>query len=144
FVHPRCPCSRATVANLARLLAHCPGPVEADVLFYRPGDAEEAWQPTDLWESAAAVPGVGVGWDEDGVEAARFGARTSGHVVIYDSEGVLRFKGGITSSRGHEDDNPGLDSAAAALGSALPGADHPVFGCPLNSPCPRCREEDRP
>src|SRR5438876_12405718 len=33
FAHPRCPCTRATVAELARLMAHCQGALTATVLF---------------------------------------------------------------------------------------------------------------
>src|SRR6478672_6772348 len=36
FVHPHCPCSRATVAELATVMAHCQGEVDTTVLFYRP------------------------------------------------------------------------------------------------------------
>ena len=37
FVHPKCPCSRATIENLAVLMAHCPpGHLRAVVLLVRP------------------------------------------------------------------------------------------------------------
>jgi hypothetical protein len=75
---------------------------------------------------------VSVRIDEAGREAARFGATTSGHVLLYDRGGRLRFSGGITASRGHVGDNAGR---AALLGLLIHGETErertPVFGCPL-------------
>jgi hypothetical protein len=49
FLHPHCPCSRATVGELARLLAGAQAPVATYAFFYRPADAEAGWERTDLW-----------------------------------------------------------------------------------------------
>jgi hypothetical protein len=73
--------------------------------------------------------------DRGGVEAKRFGARTSGEVLLYSAVGRLLFFGGITGSRGHEGDNYGLTSLASFL-TATPSesavtAGSPVFGCAL-------------
>ena len=57
FLHPHCPCSRATLGELARLLARVQAPLATFALFYRPADAEAGWERTDLWDSAAAIPG---------------------------------------------------------------------------------------
>src|SRR5256885_12910626 len=51
-------------------------------------------------------------------EAARFGARTSGYVVVYDASGHLVFAGGITGSRGHAGDNNRRRDAIAAIRGA--------------------------
>ena len=51
------------------------------------------------------------------------GATTSGHVLLYDAGGVLRFAGGITDGRGHEGDNAGLDAALALLRGHVPEVD---------------------
>lgn len=37
----------------------------------------------------------------------RFGAYTSGQVMLYDTDRRLAFNGGITGSRGHEGNNKG-------------------------------------
>ena len=50
---------------------------------------------------ASAIPGVIVTPDVGGRIAARLGAKTSGHVLVYDENGVLKFSGGITAARGH-------------------------------------------
>jgi hypothetical protein len=135
FVHPRCPCTRACNGELARLLVQCHGRLEADVLFFRPAGEAEPWQENDAWRAAAVIPGVRVSWDDGGVEARRFGARTSGHAALYDAAGALRFSGGITPARGHEGDNAGRDAVVALVFGRPPGTTHPpVFGCPLESP----------
>src|SRR5881409_3333569 len=72
FVHPRCPCSRATLGELNALLAHCPGQIDAHVLFLRPEGTAEDWVKTDLWRAASAIPGVTVHCDNAGVESRRF------------------------------------------------------------------------
>src|ERR1041384_5717141 len=110
FAHPKCPCTRASLGELNRLLARCPGQVAAHVLFLKPSQMGDDWTQTDLWRSARAIPGVTVHEDRDGWQARRFGAETSSYVVLYDSRGVLLFKGGITAGRGHAGDNAGADA----------------------------------
>jgi hypothetical protein len=132
FAHPRCPCTRASIAELAEVMAHARGSATASVLFYRPRQFPAGWERTDLWRSAAAIPGVTVLADPDGREAERFGARTSGHVLVYDSAGRLVFSGGITGSRGHEGDNDGSDSVLRLLTHGAAARRHTlVFGCPI-------------
>ncbi len=135
FAHPRCPCTRAGVGELDQLMTQCNGLVRARVIFYKPHGAPDQWAHTDLWKSAAAIPGVAVQCDEDGAEAAHFGATTSGFVVLYDRLGQLRFNGGITSERGHSGDNDGLSSIVAILRGQTPRlTTMPVFGCSFSRP----------
>ena len=135
FVHPKCPCSRATLENLAVLLAHCPpGRVTATVLLVRPADAPDGWDRTDLATAAAGIPGVTTAVDVGGREAAAFGAATSGQAVLFDPAGRLVFRGGLTPGRGHAGDNAGSDAVrAAAAGDAPDVTATPVFGCPLSA-----------
>ena len=129
-LHPQCPCSRATIHELERLLAHRSERPEVHLLFVAPRDIEDAWVRSTLWETAAAIPDVHIARD-DGTEARRFGARVSGQVLVYDRTGRLQFSGGITPARGHEGDSAGI----AAIDALLAGRDHPrttmVFGCLL-------------
>src|SRR4029079_17335035 len=104
FAHHKCPCTRASLAELARLMAHFDDRLAADVVFLRPADVGADWDDSDLWRSASAIPGVTRARDADGVEAARFGASTSGATLVYDTKGRLLFSGGITAARGHEGD----------------------------------------
>jgi hypothetical protein len=132
FAHPKCPCTRATLGELALLLARCSHKVVATVVFTKPEDVDDNWVETDLWRSAEAIPGVSVLRDDSGVEARRFGAVTSGDVMLYARDGKLLFHGGITDARGHAGDNEGR-TAIALLLEGKPGntkTTH-VFGCRL-------------
>lgn len=135
LVHPHCPCSRASVEQLNRIMARVPGLLTAHVLFLQPSGVPEGWEKTNLWESIARVPGVLARVDRDGREAQRFGASTSGQVVLYDAGGRLLFSGGITPSRGHDGDNAGADAVVALVNGTTPGVrESPVFGCSLVDP----------
>ncbi len=133
--HPRCPCTRASIAELGELMSQSHDRLTAYILFVRPTGFSDDWTKTDLWGSASRIPGVHVVIDEGGVEAARFEALTSGQVVLYDGDGRLKFSGGITGARGHIGDNFGLRRVTSLLSGAEPDrTDSPVFGCPLHEP----------
>ena len=141
IAHPQCPCSRASIGELARLMAEAPVEISATVLFVKPAGADQAWSETDLWRKAAAIPGVRVLSDDDALEARRFGAATSGQTVVYDGEGRLQFSGGITASRGHAGDNAGLSAILSLLARPVAHlANTPVFGCSLFSPKAACQQ----
>lgn len=133
FVHPHCSCSRATLGELARLMAQSEDRIAAEVLFVRPPNMPPEWVYTDLWRSAAAIPGVQVKEDTDGVQAALFGAETSGDALLYSPSGVLLFSGGITASRAHEGDNAGENTILSLVEGAHMSREvqTPVYGCAL-------------
>jgi hypothetical protein len=132
LAHPHCPCTRASIGELALLMAHCQGRVNAHVLFVQPEGFADDWTQTDLWQSAAAVPGVTVRRDEGGIEAHHFHAETSGQVLLYDATGRLLFSGGITGSRGHSGDNAGRSAIESLLTEGTTQRDQTlVFGCSL-------------
>lgn len=144
--HPHCPCTRASIGELSRLMTQAQGRVTAFVLFVKPRGSSEGWEQTDLWASAAAIPGVTPVLDDEGVEAGRFHAATSGQTVLYDAVGNLLFSGGITSARGHEGDNAGRAAVVSLLTDGEAGRrDAPVFGCPLfvKTECPSGMEVGR-
>jgi len=136
IAHPRCPCTRATLGELDKLLAQNRQPLQIHVLFVLPPGMAQDWVETDLWRTALQLPGVEVHRDLGGVSARRFGARTSGQVVLYARDGRLEFRGGITSSRGHAGDNSGSAAILAILGERPSAAllSTPVFGCALFAP----------
>lgn len=137
FAHPKCPCTRASIGELETLMARVQGKVKVRVVFFRPEGVEENWAETDLWRSAAAIPGVEVQLDADGREAREFQASTSGHVVLYDSKGRLLFRGGITEARGHRGDNAGRGAITDLLQRGQASRDATAtFGCPLQEPAP--------
>lgn len=135
FAHPLCPCTRASIGELARIMTHSQGRIDAVVSFVRPDPAPADWEHSENRDRAAEVPGVRVEWDPQGRRAVRFRAATSGHVVLYDREGRLVFHGGITPSRGHAGDNAGAEAIVALINGDQPRVPStPVFGCPLSDP----------
>jgi hypothetical protein len=140
LAHPHCPCTRASIGELSRLMAQAPGLVTARVLFVKPQGFSDEWEQTDLWASAAAIPGVSVVRDDEGVEARRFSAATSGQVMLYDGGGRLLFSGGITSARGHAGDNAGREAIVSLLTTdEAERRETPVFGCPLFAQGEECQ-----
>jgi hypothetical protein len=140
LAHPRCPCTRASLSELSRLMAQAEGAVQAHVLFLKPSDSEDGWEKTDLWRSAASIPGVRVAADVDGRQGGLFGATVSGQVVLYDARGRLLFRGGITGGRGHEGDNRGRSLVTSLIRSGGTGdrvEESRVFGCALVGRAPR-------
>jgi hypothetical protein len=121
-------------------MARCQGQATVRVCFFKPAGAADQWAQTGLWRDAAAIPGVQVQTDEDGVEAGRFQVQTSGHVVLYDARGQLLFGGGVTSERGHSGDNPGRTALTEWLGGAGAASSRvDVFGCSLLEPDSVCK-----
>ena len=145
LAHPHCPCTRATIGELASIMAHSQGRLTAYVLFLKPRGFSEEWEKSDLWQSAASIPGVTAVIDDEGAEANRFHAATSGQTVLYDAGGRLLFSGGITASRGHYGDNAGQSAIVSLVNSgAADLTETSVFGCPLfdpNSECPMPKDE---
>ena len=131
LAHPRCACTRASIAELRRLLSTA-GDVAAHVVFVRPEGMPADWERSGTWASASEIRGVRVWADPNGVEAERFGGVTSGTVLLYDRAGALRFSGGITPARGHQGDSAGRRALLAALrNTQTPRAQSAVFGCPI-------------
>ena len=138
FLHPRCVCTRASVTQLVRTLQRAP---QADLIvsvFVPPAEPaadRPAWETGEYVQAVRQdLPQARVVFDEGGVEARRFGALTSGTMLVYSGDGREVFRGGITNRRGGEDDNPGLRRFARAVTDAeTAGAtkSSPVFGCPL-------------
>jgi hypothetical protein len=136
FAHPRCQCSNASLGELAIIMAHSGGQLDAQVFFYRPAHEARTWTRSDLWRTASAIPGVHVFEDREAVVAKSFGTFTSGQTLLYDSKGSLVFKGGITAYRGHSGDNEGRSIITALLRGEVPAQISlpvvtPVFGCSL-------------
>jgi hypothetical protein len=133
--HPKCPCTRATIGELAVMMARLHNQATAVVVLARPQGTPDGWDDTDLRRSAAEIPGATVMSDLDEVEVDRFNAEVSGQTMLYNAEGKLLFSGGITASRGHSGDNVGRSSIVSLVtyGTAE-RARTPVFGCALRTP----------
>lgn len=132
LAHPHCPCTRASIGELAQIMADTQGKLDAYVLFTKPKGSNGDWDDTELRRSAAAIPGVRVSTDAEGSQARLFGAETSGHTLLFDRTGTLLFSGGITASRGHAGRNDGESAIIAAVNMKPTGRQRtPVFGCSL-------------
>jgi|ERR1700677_486032 len=147
LAHPRCPCTRATLAEFEKIITRRQDIIDTHVYFFQPIDRPSSWSQGESWNLAAQLPGVQVHADVDGRMAKVLGARTSGQVVVFDETGRLLYSGGITGARGHQGDNPGCQAVLDLVqGGSDSVRDFPVFGCPLfdpQSPCcegaPSCR-----
>lgn len=134
FLHPQCPCSSATLEQLARLLTVSADKPATHLCFVRPAGLDEELVHGSLWRQAERLPEVRLHVDEDGREARLFGAATSGAAVLFDTAGRPLYSGGITVARGHSGDNPGRSALTAILSGREPAvATAPVFGCDLAS-----------
>lgn len=134
FLHPLCPCSQASLEELAVLADRQGDRVAMTAVVYRPRGDRDGWSPAELGSSLAAVRLLEVRPDAGGEEARRFAVATSGHVLLYRPGGELVFSGGITAARGMQGENLGRSAVAARIagnGEGEPIRGIPVFGCPL-------------
>ncbi len=132
FLHPKCPCSSATLDELETVVGRLPTDADVRAVFVTPEGAPVEWAASELRRRAGRIARVRVEDDPGGVEARRFGAATSGTTFAYDAAGRLVFRGGITRSRGHAGDNPGSRSVASLAEGGTPEASRtPVYGCAL-------------
>ncbi len=57
FVHPQCPCTKASLGQLAEILAHHSGKADAAVVFVKPAGAGPDWDQTSLRAGRRNSPG---------------------------------------------------------------------------------------
>jgi hypothetical protein len=131
FAHPHCPCVQATIAEVVRLEHLHFDRVHCIVVAGRPQGRTEEWFRPFVDSIRRASPNISIVDDVALRETARFGARTSGEVLLFRPSGELAFQGGVTAARGHV----GPSLGAARVRSILSGGGNqqpaPVFGCPL-------------
>ena len=133
FAHPKCPCTRASLRELARLMTDVGGKMQVYIVFSKPENTGEEWTETDLRASAERIPNARVLIDEDERETKIFNAHTSGLALLYDRSGNLRFNGGVTAARGHEGANAGSRAVfEIVMKEDDKTAETAVFGCPLH------------
>jgi hypothetical protein len=144
FVHPHCPCTRASLDELERIVARTQDRLAATVIFCAPEGAAPDWVQSGSWERAQAIPSVSVFADANGREARRFGARTSGATLLFDRDGRLVYRGGITGARGHAGDNAGESAVLALVDGREAQASEPVYGCALFDSEPDYDEVNNP
>ncbi len=141
FIHPACPCTKATLAHLHSIVSR--HSLNVQIVKMRPLVAsspfeKDAERNRDILDTLCKHPSVSLVDDVGSMEAQRFGAKTSGVCFLYDQSGQLLFSGGITASRGHQGMNAGLASLIENLDlterpteRSFEKSHYPVFGCPL-------------
>lgn len=134
LIHPKCSCSRASLGELARIVAEFPDNLRVYVLYVTFSGNNGNWEFSEARATAQSIPGVTLIDDVDGKISKQFGAETSGYTLLYNQSGSLLFSGGITASRGHWGDNTGTQAVSAILtnGEVLTRKTA-VFGCDLFS-----------
>lgn len=138
FIHPRCSCTAATLEQLDHLLGATPTtPVQPTLVVYRSKALNLAANPNES-DSSAFQPGhelhrpFQILPDANGQLARRFGAATSGEIVLYSADGRLLFQGGITPERSHVGPSAGQDALRHALDTNSPQTrPFSVFGCSI-------------
>jgi hypothetical protein len=134
FIHPKCTCTSATLAELAKLKAQAGDKLAAEVFIA----IEETESESEILAAEERVRANGqtlIERDYQGAIAKKFGAKTSGQTYLYSPAGELLFQGGITDSRGHEGDNAGSSEILRLVAKnkqqeKLFGL-VPTFGCKL-------------
>ena len=128
FVHPECTCSIASLEQLRMLQSQLGSQLEAHVVLWHAsaGTSKRNWPK----ESGGAA----ITDDRDGLEALRFGAKTSGQTLIYDETGRLIYAGGLTVFRGEAGGEPVLQNLISRLRTKArdPYLERAVFGCPIS------------
>jgi len=129
FTHPKCHCTRASMAELNKLMNRFPGRIAAHVVSIQTAEVSDSQTQAD--KNVKSSDPIFYS-DKDNGEAHLFGAKNSGFVAFYAPNGRLLFKGGITSARGHKGDNPGASAIVALLNGRNPPVNEaPVYGCSL-------------
>jgi len=132
FIHPHCPCTRASLGELEIIMAKCSGRFSAYVVLVKPEGTAADWAETGLKKSASQIPGVTLVVDDAGRLAQEFQCKTSGATLLFGQDSSLIFQGGITSSQGHSGDNAGRSAIVDILHGRIPEKiKTPVFGCGL-------------
>jgi hypothetical protein len=142
-LHPRCPCSPASIDELRALRARCDAATHVAVLICTPADSASDAATSTEWDEAfdrmsARFDRETVIRDRSGTIAASLGLHASGATLMYDAGGHLTFSGGLTLARGMAGANPtavnAVQSLSASTDVCLPDASSPVYGCTLISP----------
>jgi len=134
FLHPECPCSEATVEELARISERCEGELKIFGIF---SDYPTLPQPAGrsrLWNKLESILGARSLLDEDAHLRHSFHAATSGECFLLDTDGHVIYHGGITSSRGHSGPSIGGDAIISFFNAGnISTVTAPVFGCTLDN-----------
>lgn len=139
FAHPYCECTKASLTELRELMPRLEGKVRSYILFAK-SEGEPAAPRSENRILAESIRGVTILDDEAAREADRFGATTSGQIMLYDTGGRILFSGGIAPLPHYSGESPMIHSLVAAIESTSGGGPmgarvqmpNAVFGCALH------------
>ncbi len=142
FVHPKCPCTRASLEQVAKVQAARPHAFDLQFVIFVPTDEVGDWRNSDLIAFALRLAPEGVQFDSGGVLTKDAGARVSGTVAFYSTDGRLQFWGGVTPARGHQGPAAGLEAIRDLIdGNDAASRRAAVFGCPFFEAGESCAED---
>jgi len=131
-LEPSCACSSATIGEFERVIARASKSVATFVLITAPKAKPKLWEDFAASDRMQHLPGTVLINDQDGSMAHLFGLETSGHTLLYDTKGNLKFSGGITNGRGHEGQNIAESYLEKLINHPeMEAKSFPVFGCHL-------------
>ena len=132
FVHPRCPCTVASVSELRRVTAGLGSMPRIHLAILQPLEPDDSWQSNELVQTGCKLPGAEIHWDHGGQIARLFGTNTSGQVLLFDPQGRSLYRGGVTDLRGQEGPSREGEALRRCLVTGRQAErDYPVFGCAL-------------
>ena len=133
MLDPRCGCSRASLAELLKLDSQLEGDWQCVVVIAPNPVSSDSVMLDRVYCALQGIPGIEVVLDTDSHEARSFQASLSGELMLYAPEGQLKFRGGITPSRGHEGDSVGALAIRDWVdhGNAI-RSECPIYGCRIS------------
>ena len=135
FIHPQCPCTRATLHELSELSRERTWHLHLVVRMPTEKRNDSDWQLSRDWIRKLQPDQITS--DSGGILTQSLGAYTSGTIYGYDNQGYLGFAGGLTLSRGHRGWTSSHDALLAVVApnqsrdvNSLQQT--PIFGCELS------------
>ncbi len=129
-VHPDCPCTKASLRNLEAILDATRLPIRAEIVAAVPAAYDG---PRKNLAFARGIPKSELTVLDEVRAVKRYGARTSGHLFVYDPDRRLVYSGGLTPARGAEDAMSSIRWFKALAQQGEVASIAPTFGCSLRS-----------
>jgi len=134
FLHPECPCSEATVEELARISERCEGGLKIVGVFSDYSTLPRPPAQSRMWNKVESILGARSLLDEDAGLRHSFHAATSGECFLLGPDARVIYHGGITSARGHSGPSTGGDAIISFFNTGIISTvTAPVFGCTLDN-----------
>ena len=114
LVHPQCTCSRASLTELAELLARARPRPKTYVLFLKPAGFADGWEQTDLWRTASGLPDVTVVRDDEGARRPASAPRRRARPCSTTRAARCCSAAASPAARAHAGDNAGRSVARRA------------------------------